>query len=200
MRGYGRIARPAFPAPSDVQTRKSSGKTRAHRREIAEACLKSRTNILPSLRAERSNPVLHLRRYGLLRFARNDAHIAPTPASASLRPTLPTKGGGIRKSEPPPHRSQDARDLSPHAGRGEERRRRESTPSHRPTPASASLWPTSPATGGGSRNTERVATMTTESFGCLKSKINNCARLQLAVRPNLSPGAAERGKHGTAAP
>src|SRR5437763_14463157 len=26
-------------------------------------------------------------------------HIAPTPASASLWPTLPTKGGGIRKSE-----------------------------------------------------------------------------------------------------
>jgi len=26
-------------------------------------------------------------------------HIAPTPASASLRPTLPTKGGGTRKSD-----------------------------------------------------------------------------------------------------
>src|SRR4051794_31589495 len=38
-------------------------------------------------------------------------HIAPTtPASASLWPTLPTKGGAIRKSG-----------LSPQAGRGEER-------------------------------------------------------------------------------
>src|SRR4051794_11070260 len=26
-------------------------------------------------------------------------HVAPTPASASQRPTLPTNGGGIRKSE-----------------------------------------------------------------------------------------------------
>src|SRR5436190_4571570 len=44
-------------------------------------------------------------------------HIAPTPASASLWPTLPTKRGRDRKSDRLT-RSQNARDLPPHAGRG----------------------------------------------------------------------------------
>src|SRR5437868_262154 len=61
---------------------------------------------LPMTETERSDTV------GGASTACRRAHpfITPTPASASLWPTLPTKGGGIRKS-----------DLSPQAGRGEER-------------------------------------------------------------------------------
>src|SRR4051794_32979787 len=62
--------------------------------------------------------------------------------------------GTIGDPSLPLTRSQDARDLSPHAGRGEERRRRESTSSHPPTPASASLRPTLPTKGGGIRKSE----------------------------------------------
>jgi hypothetical protein len=61
-RGCGCNGHPAFPAPSVFEAIGSCN-SGASRRGNAEAC--------SSLRAKRSNPVLP-RRYGLLRFARND--------------------------------------------------------------------------------------------------------------------------------
>src|ERR1700753_847501 len=65
-RGCGRARRPAFPAPSFLGG-DFSGKPRA------KQAGRSRRHFLPSLRAQRSNPLfLSLLRHGLLRFARND--------------------------------------------------------------------------------------------------------------------------------
>src|SRR5881392_1245286 len=117
MRGCGRIERPAFPAPSDFQTRKSNRQNSGTRREIAEVCVQLSSTVIA--RSE-SDEAIHLRSCDAEPWIASLAHamtacsaevsardtgprehpdIAPTPASASLRPTLPTKGGGRRRSD-----------------------------------------------------------------------------------------------------
>src|SRR5207248_2749066 len=96
MRGCGRIERPAFPAPSDFQTRKSTGKTRAHaRRDRGGVAVRQLTRESAVVMAGRSDEAIHLRScdaepwIASLRPQRRheNPQITPPPASAALWPT-----------------------------------------------------------------------------------------------------------------
>jgi hypothetical protein len=65
-RDRGCSKHPVFPAPSIQEEGNETFKPRV------KHAARMRKLVQPSLRAQRSNPPLHLRRYGLLRFARND--------------------------------------------------------------------------------------------------------------------------------
>src|SRR5258706_13090995 len=79
-RGCGRIARPAFPAPSDFSGAGRSWQTsRGSRGEIAKSCLRTARclkieSVRPSLRGAQATKqsIARLRQRGLLRFAPND--------------------------------------------------------------------------------------------------------------------------------
>ena len=65
-RDRGCSKHPVFPAPSIQEEGNETFKPRV------KHAARMHKLVQPSLRAQRSNPPLHLRRYGLLRFARND--------------------------------------------------------------------------------------------------------------------------------
>src|SRR5438045_491447 len=74
-RDRGCSKHPVFPAPSDWRGQEVISQTSgAMRRENSKP-------YPASLRAQRSNPPLHLRHHGLLRYARNDDQAAPVPTS-----------------------------------------------------------------------------------------------------------------------
>src|SRR4051812_46345919 len=106
MRGCGRIGRPAFPAPSDVSGR-NFGSELAHLRRDRGGVSHLRATSFCTLQPHRrSSSLPHLwggwtaeGRAGGGLSAERILTSPPTPASALLWPTLPTKGGGIRKSE-----------------------------------------------------------------------------------------------------
>ena len=70
---------PVFPAPS---ISKRAGSCPAN---LGRPAPRDRETILTSLRAQRSNPRLHLRRYGLLRCARNDVERARLRSFRTLK-------------------------------------------------------------------------------------------------------------------
>jgi hypothetical protein len=104
-RDRGCSKHPVFPTPSDFEERANEDAN------LGRPAPRDRETILTSLRAQRSNPRLHLRRYGLLRCARNDVEkagdpLSPHPEEAAKRPSrrarrpparrtgLPTKQAG----------------------------------------------------------------------------------------------------------
>src|SRR3954453_9724661 len=99
MRGCGRIQRPAFPAPSDVSDGESTSKTRAHRAARSRRCGCERRGWFTSPR---------------LRGEVGDGAKQKSPGEGDYPQVRACR-------ESPLTRSQDARDLSPQAGRGEER-------------------------------------------------------------------------------
>ena len=87
-RDRGCSVHPVFPAPSDFGEGRQKFKARA------QPAARRRRHVNPSLRAQRSNPPLCLRRYGLLRCARNDADRPRRPGypAGAFQPTSPTSG------------------------------------------------------------------------------------------------------------